>query len=70
MQVRVLFLALEWFRGVRSIADCGYLETTFNVSRIVSRKNGLGRSTARMNVLVGSRRVTVSEQVADTEKVP
>jgi hypothetical protein len=40
------------------------------VSQILSQKNGLGRSTARMNVLIGSRRVTMSEQVADTEKVP
>jgi hypothetical protein len=52
------------------MADHGYLETTFNVSQIVSRKNGLGGSAARMNVLIGSRCVTMSEQVADTEKVP
>ena len=38
--------------------------------RIVSQKNGLGRSTARMNVLVGGGRMAVSKQAADTEKVP
>jgi hypothetical protein len=70
VQVRVLFLALKWFRGVSPIAGYGYLETTFNLSRILSQKNRLGGSAARMNVLIGSRRVTVSEQVADTEKVP
>jgi hypothetical protein len=46
------------------------LETTFNLSRILSQKNGLGRAAARMNVLVGGGRVTVSEQVADAEQIP
>jgi hypothetical protein len=56
--------------GGSSIADHGYLETTFNVSQIVSQKNGLRRSAARMNVLVGGGGVAMSEQIADTEKVP
>jgi hypothetical protein len=40
------------------------------VSHIVSRKNGLGCATTRMNVLVGGGGVAMSEQVADAEKVP
>jgi hypothetical protein len=40
------------------------------VSQIVSRKNGLGGSAARMNVLVGGGGVAMSEQIADAQKVP
>ncbi|MBW1758327.1 MAG: hypothetical protein JRJ80_19460 [Deltaproteobacteria bacterium] len=67
MQVRVLFLALKWFRGVSACGVFAYLETAFNLSQILSQKNGLGRATACMNVLVGGGRMAVSKQVADAE---
>jgi hypothetical protein len=36
---------------------------------MLSQKDGLGRATTRMNVLVSRGGVAMSEQVADTEKV-
>jgi hypothetical protein len=45
------------------------LEATFNLSQILSQKDGLGCSTTCVDVLVGTGGVAVSEQVADAEKV-
>jgi hypothetical protein len=45
------------------------LEATFNLSQILSQKDGLGCSTTCVHVLIGGGGVTVSEQVADAEKV-
>jgi hypothetical protein len=38
-----------------------------DLSQILPQKNRLGRAAARVNVLVGGGRVTVSEQIANTE---
>ena len=42
---------------------------TIDLSQMLSQKDRLGGATTRVNVLVGGGGVTVSEQVADAEKV-
>ena len=70
VQVRVLFLALKWFRRVSALGVPVSFPLTVDLSQMLSQKNGLGCATTRMHALVGGGGVAMSEQIADAQKVP